>query len=371
MNIECHEKKRAFGPDCFSISSLASIERGETVKTSSILLTVAAGVLVTVASAAGGAYHLLKRIPVPGNEDHWDYVAMDSAARRVYISYGPHVLVMDADSDSLVGRIDKAPGFVHGIAIAPELGRGFISNGAAGTVTIFNAKTLTVLGEVKITGENPDAIVYDPATRRVFTFNAPSHNATALDASTNKVLGTIELGGQPEFASADGQGHLFVDLMDKGVVLQIDSRKLMATERWSTGECHRPYTMAIDRQNRRLFIGCRNPDFMAVLDANNGHVITTLPIGAGTDAAGFDPGMHLIFCSNTDGTLTVIRQESPDKYTILETVKTEVQARTSAVDLKTHKIFLSASDREPPSPATGNPFGALIPGTFRILVFGM
>lgn len=341
------------------------------MKTSSVLLIVMLGVALTVGAASGSGYHLLKRIPVPGDADHWDYVAVDSTDRRVFISYGPHVLVMDADSDSLIGKIDKAPGFVHGIATAPELGRGFISNGGAGTVTIFNVKTLQVLGEVKTTGENPDAIIYDPATRRVFTFNAQSHNATAMDAKTGKVLGTIELDGQPEFAAADGKGQLFVDLVNKGVVLQINSRTLMPMERWSTGECQRPTTMALDRQNRRLFIGCRTPNLMTVLNADNGHTIATLPIGAGTDAAAFDPGTHLIFCSNTDGTLTVIRQDAPDKYAMVESVKTEVQARTSAVDLKTHKIFLSANDREAPSPSTGNPFGVLIPGTFRILVFGM
>jgi DNA-binding beta-propeller fold protein YncE len=333
------------------------------------LLVVMLGA-VAIGTTAAGNYHLLKRIPVSGIEDRWDYIAMDTAGRRVYFSYGPHVLVMDADSNTLVGRIDKAPGFVHGIAIAPELSRGFISNGGAGSVTIFNTKTQEVLGEVKVTGENPDAIVYDPPTHRVFTFNARSHNATAIDAKTDEVVGSVDLDGQSEFARSDAEGHVFVDLVDKGVVLQIDSQKLKAMGRWPTGECKRPTSMAIDRKSKRLFIGCRNPALMTVLDSNDGHVITTVPIGEGTDAAEFDPGTHRVFCSNTDGTVTVIHQESPDKYTVVETVKTEVQARTIAVDLKTHKLFLSLSDREPPKPNDRNPFGAVIPGTFRILVFG-
>jgi DNA-binding beta-propeller fold protein YncE len=332
-------------------------------------LMVSAVAAVAIGDSAVDSYHLLKVIPVSGNETHWDYLAADSAGRRIYISYGPHVLVWNADSNEQVGTIDAAPGYVHGIAIASDLGRGFITNAEAASVTIFNLKTMAVLGEVKVTGKNPDAIVYDPATHRVFSFNAGSSNATAIDAKEGTVVGTIDLGGRSEFAAADGKGHLFVDLVDKGIVLQIDSRKLTAGERWSPESCQTPTTMAIDVKNDRLFVGCRKDPILVVLDASDGHTITKLPIGAITDAAAFDPGTHLVFASNTDGTLTVIHQQSANKYSVLENVKTEVQARTMALDLKTHKIFLSRSDRGTPEP--GNPFGTVIPGTFRILILGM
>ena len=297
---------------------------------------------------------------------------MDSAGRRLYVSHDPRVEVIDVDSGALVGKIDKTVG-IHGIAIAPELGRGFTSNGGPSTVTIFNLKTLETVGEVKVTGENPDSIIYDPASQRVFAFNGRSSNATAIDAKEGKVAGTIALGGKPEFATADGKGHVFVNLEDKDTVVQIDSRKIAAGERWPLGACKEPGPMAIDRKNGRLFIGCGNR-LMAVLDATNGHVITTVPIGPGPDAAEFDPGNGLVFTSNGDGTATVIRQESPDKYSVLENVKTERGARTMALDLKTHKIFLPLSDREPapaPTPENPRPRGAVVPGTFRVLILGM
>ena len=326
---------------------------------------------VAIAASAAGGYHLLQKVAVPG-DGGWDYSIVDSAARRLYVSHGTRAEVIDVDSGALVGMIDNTAG-IHGIAIAPELGRGFTSNGGPATVTIFDLKTLKTLGEVKVTGENPDAIIYDPASQRVFTFNARSSNATAIDAKEGKVAGTVELGGKPEFAAADGKGHVFVNLEDKDVVVQIDSRKIAAGERWPLGPCKEPGPMAIDVKNGRLFIGCHNR-LLAVLDAKNGHVITTVPIGQGPDATEFDPGTGLVFSSNGDGTATVIRQESPDKYSVLETVKTEPGARTMALDLKTHKIFLSLADRGPaPAPTAETPRsrGAVVPGSFRVLIFGM
>lgn len=339
------------------------------MKTSSAFLVFIASAVATAALAAGG-YHLVQKVPIPG-DDGWDHPAVDTAGRRLYVSHGSHVVVMDVDSGKLVGKIDKTPG-VHAIAIDSELGRGFITNGP-NSLTIFNLKTLETIGEVKVTGETPGPTVYDPATKRVFTFNLRSNNATAIDAAEGKVAGTIDLGGRPQAPATDAKGHVFVDLVDKDVVLQIDSRKLTAGERWSLGACQRPGTMAIDRKNGRLFVGCGNR-LMAILDANDGRLITTVPIGEGRDDAAFDPQTRLIFSSNGEGTVTVIRQESADKYSVLETVKTESGAKNMALDLKTHKIFLPLSDFGPAPPATAenpSPRGSLMPGTFRILVFGM
>ena len=338
------------------------------MKTLSALFVVIASGISIAASAAGG-YHLLETVSVAGDEG-WDHPTVDTAGRRLYVSHGSHVVVMDVDSGKLVGKIDKTPG-VHAIAIVPELGRGFISNGQANSVTIFNPKTLETIGEVKVTGVNPGPIIYDPPTKRVFTFNGGSSNATAIDAREGNVVGTIDLGGTRELAASDAKGHVFVNLVDKDVVLRIDSRTLTAGERWPLGTCERPGTMAIDQKNGRLFIGCGNR-LMTILDSNDGRLITTLPIGEGRDQAEFDPETRLVFSSNGEGTVTVIRQESPDKYSVLETVKTAPGARTMALDLKTHKIFLPLADFAPaPTPENPRPRGRIISGTFRILILGM
>ena len=353
----------------------------KSVKTVWTLLTF----VVSASASAAGSYHLLKKVYPPAelyphevsrsSPGGWDYCIVDPGGRRLYASHGNHVVVMDVDSDTLLGKIDKTPG-VHGIALAPELGRGFTSNGQANSSTIFDLKTLATIAEVKIIGENPDSIIYDPATKRVFVFNGKRElsNATVIDAQSGKVLGKIDLGGNPEFAASDGKGHVFVDLEDKDTVLQIDSQKLTAGERWSPGTCKHPSTMAIDRAHGRLFVGCGNQQ-MAVLDATNGHVVTTVPIGKSDDAVTFDPVASLVFSSNGgDGTVTVIHEDSPDAYTVVETVKTEVGARTMAVDTKTHKIYLPLADRGPaPAPTADipHPQGPIVPGSFRILVLGM
>jgi len=340
------------------------------VKTFSALwIAIASG--VAIAASAAGGYHLLETVSIAGDEG-WDHPYVDTAGRRLYVSHGSNVAVMDVDSGTLVGKIDKTSG-AHAIAIVPELGRGFISNGGTNSVTIFNPKTLETIEEVKVTGVNPGPIIYDPPTKRIFTFNGGSSNATAIDASEGKVVGTIDLVGTRELAATDAKGHVFVNLVDKNVVLRIDSRTLMAGERWPLGTCERPGTMAIDQKNGRLFIGCANR-LMAILDSNDGRLITTLPIGEGRDQAEFDPETGLVFSSNGEGTVTVIRQESADKYSVLETVKTAPGARTMALDLKTHKIFLPLADLAPPpapTPENPRPRGRILPGTFRVLIFGM
>lgn len=320
------------------------------------------------ASPASG-YHLLKKIPI-GGEGGWDYLTLDGAAHRLYISRATRVLVLDVDRGTQVGEVADTPG-VHGIALAPELNRGFTSNGRASTVTIFDLKTLEAVGQVK-TGGNPDAIVYDAATHRVFTFNGSSNDSTAIDAASGTVAGTIPLGGRPEFAAADGTGQIYVNLEDKSQVMALDSRALAVKARWALAPCEEPSGMAMDRKHRRLFIGCHN-QMMAVMDADSGRVLATPPIGRGVDANAFDPETGLAFSSNGDGTLTVVREESPDKFSVLENVATQRGARTMALDSKTHNVYLvTAEFGPPPAPTAENPHPrpSIVPGSFVVLVFG-
>ena len=277
-----------------------------------LIFTLSLSLLAASAQTAGG-YHVIKKIPIPG-EGSWDYLTVDESARRLYVSHGTQVEVLDVDSGAIVGKIANTLG-VHGIAIAPDLGRGFVSNGQSSTVTIFDLKTLKTIADVP-TGKKPDAIIYDPATSRVFAFNGGSNSATAIQAADGKVAGTVDLGGGPEFAVADGSGYVYDNLEDESLVLKINSRSLKVEQRWPTAPCASPSSMAMDRPNRRLFVGCRSK-VMAVMNADTGQVITTLPIGDHVDATAFDPDSRLIFNSNGEGTITVIHQDSPDKYSVL------------------------------------------------------
>ena len=302
------------------------------------------------AAAPSGGYSVVKRIPIPG-QGSFDYLTVDEGARRLYVSHGTQVEVLDIDSLALVGNIPNTPG-VHGVAIAPEFGRGFVSNGHASTVTIFDLKTLKPIMDVP-TGQKPDGIIYDPATKRVFAFNGGSNSATAIDAATGKVAGTVDLGGGPEFAAADGSGYVFNNLEDESQVLKINARDLKVEQRWPAAPCSSPSSMAMDRANRRLFVGCRSK-VMAVLNADTGKVITTLPIGDHVDATAFDVQTKLIFNSNGEGTITVIHEDSPETYSVVETVKTAPRAKTMALDPKTHRLFLSTVEN----------------GQFEVLVVG-
>ncbi len=302
-----------------------------------VLLMVLA---ISLSASSAGEYRLVKKIPIPGNGS-WDYLTVDDGARRLYVSHGTEVEVLDVDSGAIVGKIPNTLG-VHGIAIATEVGRGFISNGKASTVTIFDPNTLKPLGEVK-TGRDPDAIIYDSATRRVFAFNGKDNSTTVIDAAEAKVAGTIDLGGSPEFAAADGEGHVFVNLEDENLLVKLDSRKMTVLNKWPLAPCESPSSMAMDRQNGRVFIGCRS-HVMAAVNADSGQVIATLPIGDHVDATAFDPETGLIFNSNGEGTVTVIHEDSPDKYSPAETVKTLPRAKTMALDPKTHTLFLSTAE---------------------------
>lgn len=325
------------------------------------------------AKPAAISYHILHTYEV-GGEGGWDYLTIDPEARRLYISRSTHVMVMDADTGKVVGDIPDTEG-VHGIALATDCGRGFTSNGRAATATMFDLKTLKVIGTVK-TGEGPDAILYDPATKRVFTFNGRGNSATAIDAAAGTVAGTVELGGRPEFAAADGSGRVFVNLEDKSEIVALDSKALKVTARWPIAPGEEPSGLSIDVKNHRLFSGCHNK-MMAIVDTESGKVVATLPIGQGVDATAYDPATSCAYASNGDGTLTVIHEDDPATFKVLENVATQRSAKTMALDPKTHEVFLGAAKFEAqPEPKEGAPEGGrrqrpkMIPGSFVILVVG-
>jgi DNA-binding beta-propeller fold protein YncE len=278
-------------------------------------------------------------------------------------------MVVDADSGKLLAEIPDTPG-VHGIAIADELGRGFISAGRANSVTIFDLKTLAVISKVA-TGQNPDAILYEPTTKRVFTFNGRSSDATVNNAATGEIAGTIPLGGKPEFSVHDGKGTIYVNIEDKAELVALDAQSMKEKSRWSLAPCSDPSGLAIDRKKHRVFSACANK-LMAVSDVAAGKVIATVPIGAGTDGAGFDPDAGLAFSSNGgDGTLTIVREISPGKFGVAETVDTQRSARTMTIDPKTHAVLLPAAKfGPPPAPTAENPRPRPIaePGSFVLLV---
>jgi len=334
-----------------------------------LLLAGMGGRLVLAARVP--AYHLLKKENV-GGEGGWDYLALDPQARRLYVTHSDRVIVMDVDTGAKLGEIDNTPG-VHGVALAPRLGRGFTSNGREGMVTIFDLKSFKELGRVQV-GTGPDCILFDPATRRVFTFNGRSQDATAIDAASGKVAGTIALGGRPEFAVADGKGKLFVNLEDKSEILALDAHGLTVLQRWPLAPGEEPSGLAFDAAHRRLFSVCSNQK-MVILDADSGHVVTTPPIGRGPDACVFDPKRHLAFSSNgQDGTLTVIREDGPDRFEVVATVPTQAGARTMALDEKTGRIFLATAEVAPPAAGTAGTEAprrrSFVPGSFTILVVG-
>jgi YVTN family beta-propeller protein len=313
------------------------------------------------------AYHLQKKITV-GGEGGWDYLSLDSAARRLYIARFDRVMVMDVDRGTVVGEVPKTAG-VHGVALVPERNLGFSSNGADSTVTVFDLKTLKEVARIPV-GKRPDAILYDPATRRVFTMNAASKDATAIDVDTNKVVGSVPLGGKPEFCVADEQGHVYVNIEDKSEVVQFDAKELRVLNRWKLAPGAGPSGLAMDRKNRRLFSTCHNQK-MIVLDADSGRVIASPSIGRGTDACIFDPDQQIAFSSNGDGTLTLVHEDDPDHFRAVASVPTQAGARTMALDAKTHQIYLVTARQKPPPPdAKGPGRRSFEPGSFTVLVVG-
>ena len=313
-------------------------------------------------------YHVVRRYPI-GGDGGWDYLLLDSATRRLYVSRGTRVVVLDADSGLVRGEISNTLG-VHGVALAPDLGRGATSNGRDQSVTIFDLRSLKTLGRVRTTGGNPDAVVYEPATHRVFTFNGAGQNTTAIDLMAGAVAGTVALGGKPEFAVAPGDGRIYVNIEDTAELVVLDARRLAVEARWPLAPCEEPTGLALDAAHARLFAGCSNR-LMVVIDPGNGRVVAKLPIGGGVDGTAFDPGTGLAFSANGEGTVTVIREVTPDSFAVVETVPTQRGARTLALDLRTHALFLPTAEFGPapaPTPDQPRPRPALVPGTFVILV---
>jgi len=330
-----------------------------------IVMTLgAAGVLLPVALvfAAATGYHIIGAIAV-GGEGGWDYLTVDANARRLYVSHGTHVVVADLDTNKVVGDIPDTPG-VHGIALAPELNRGFISNGRGNNVTIFDLKTLKTIGTAA-TGENPDDITYDKGSGRVFVFNGRSKSATVIDAKTGNVAATIPLSGKPEFAIADGRGHIYNNLEDTSEIVEIDAAKATISRKFSLSPCDGPSGMAYDARDRRLFSVCSNR-VMAITDPDAGKVVATVAIGAGSDGAAFDPGTGYAFSSNGDGTLTIV-QQTGGKWDVLENIATERGARTIAIDDKTHKVYMPTAKT---APSAGGGRASYLPNTFKVLVVG-
>lgn len=323
--------------------------------------------LIAAAGFAATGYKVLNKIKI-GGAGSWDYCAMDSAARRLYVSHGTSVEVVDPDAGKVVGTIADLHG-VHGIALAADLGKGFITNGQSGSVTIFDLKTLAKTGEPAV-GQNPDAVCYEPKTQRVFTFNGRSNDSSVINAKTGQVVATLPLNGKPEFCAADGAGKLYNNLEDKSEVIEIDAAKPEITRRTSILPCEGPSGLAIDQKGKKLFSVCDGT--MAVTDIATFKVIATPKIGQGPDAAGFDPELGLAFSSNgQDGNLTIVGMVN-GKYDAIDTVPTERGARTMAVDTKLHRVYLLAAEYGPP-PAGATPGRGrtpALPDSFHVLVVG-
>ena len=322
-------------------------------------------------SSAADPYHLVKTIPIPGDYG-WDYLTADTEARRLYVSHDREVVVLDLDAAAIIGKIPGKD--VHGIAIARDLGRGFISCSDPGSVIIFDLETLAIVDKVAV-GEDPNGIIFDQKTNRVFTADRGSQRVTAIDARTGKIAGVIDgLGGRTEHLAADGAGHVFLNMQDRNTVLRLDSQALKVLDTWPLAGCGQPSSMDMDRKSERVFIGCRS-GVMAVVDGNTGRVVTTQPIGRGVDATEFDPDRGLIFFSTGGGSgaLSVFHEDTAEKYTLVEEIKTQTGARTMAVDRKTARVYLSVAQfgpRPEPTPSNPQPRPAMLPGTFSVLVFG-
>ncbi len=334
-----------------------------------LLLCGVALVRVAAAGPQGSGYHQVKRVTL-GGDGRWDYFEVEPATHRVFIPRGTHVMVLDADG-KLLGDIKGLEG-THGIDFAPELKRAFTTNGDAKSVTILDTDTLKVISEVKLPDREPDGILYDSASQRVFTFNEePGSDATAIDAKTGKIVGSVALPDKAETAQADGMGHIYVNIEDKAELSEFDSKTLKVLHTWPLDPCKTPTGLSIDIAHKRVFTGCRS-GVLEVVDYTNGKVVASWPIGKGVDATRFDPATQLVFASCGDGTITVAHEDSPDKYTAVQTITTEQGARTMALDYGNHNVYAVTSDFGPPPAATKEeprPRPTVISSTFRLLIY--
>jgi DNA-binding beta-propeller fold protein YncE len=323
--------------------------------------------LAVAACRADGPYHFIKEIPV-GGDGGWDYLTMDSASQRLYVSHGTKVVVIDLAKDQVAGEITNTPG-VHGIAIAHDLGLGVTSNGREDKAGIVDLKTLQTLSKVD-TGKNPDGMLYEPGQKEVYLFNGRGQSATVVDVKAGKVVATIPLGGKPEFAQADpAAGRVYNNIEDKNEVTVIDTKSHQVVTNWPIAPGEEASGMAIDLKNHRLFLGCGGSKTMVMMDSTSGKVITSVPIGQGVDANAFDPETGFAFASCGDGPTTSAHEDTPDKLTVVQTLETQRGSRTMTIDPKTHKIYLAAAKFE--APAEGQRRGKMVPDSFKILVYGM
>ena len=317
------------------------------------------------------AYRVLHKIPVPG-DGGYDYVYLDENAHRLYVAHSTEVAVIDTTSQSGIGVIAGLAG-AHGINVVPGIGKGFITSGKSSLVTVFDPKTLKTTGEIRSTGKSPDALTYDPASRQLFVFNHASGEATVIDPATNKITATLKVGGALEVGRADGRGNVWVNVEDRSEIVRIDSNKMVVAGRYPLAPCEEPTGMALDTKHGRLFVGCGNK-MMAVVDARSGKIVTTLAIGPGVDGTEFDATTGDVFnACGKDGTLSIIHQDSADKYHLVQNVSTQLGARTLAVDTSSHRVFLATAqfgDKPVASEANPKPRAPILPGTFVVLVVG-
>jgi DNA-binding beta-propeller fold protein YncE len=324
---------------------------------------------VSSANPPGSGYHLLKSVPLgaaPGDAEYFDYVFVDPAGRRVYIAHGTEVKVLDADTYAVVGAISGLKR-CHGVALAPGLNKGFITDGDAAKVLVFDVKTLKVTGEIA-TYPDTDSITYDPASKLVFTFNGDSKNASVIDPVKETMIKTIDMGGGPEQPVPDGKGTIYDNNEETNDVVVIDTHALTVKSRWSVKPAGQAVALAMDREHRRLFSAGRKPTTLVMMDADNGKVLQSFPITAGVDANVYDPATGLLFSSTRAGVLHVFHEDSPDKLSPVEEIKTEYGAKTVGLDSKTQNLFLVTSDFTPPEGSNGN--RKTIKGTGRVLVYG-
>ena len=327
----------------------------------------------TASGATTVAYHLAhtyKFGAAPGGREYFDYITVDPASRRIYVSHGTEVLVVNADTGTLEGKISGLK-LSHGVALVPGLDHGFITDGEQGKIIIFDLKTLKVIGSAPAAND-ADSILYDPVSKHVFSFNGDSRTSTVLDPTSGKAVGTIELGGAPEFAVADGRGMIYDNLEDKSEVVAIDSRDLTIKSRWPISPAGAPAPMAIDRDHRRLFVSGRDPQMLVILNADDGKVVQSFPISAGADASIYDPKTGRIFVSTREGWIHIFHEDSPDHFSEAGKIETEFGAKTMGFDSKTDQLFVDTANFEPAAAATKehpHPRPTPIPGTFHLLVY--
>jgi DNA-binding beta-propeller fold protein YncE len=335
----------------------------------SLVLVAPAATVSAPQSAGASGYHLVKKVTL-GGSGGWDYLEVDPATHRLFITRATHVIVVDPDQGKIIGDIPDTQG-VHGVAFADEFNKGFTTNGRTADSTIFDLTSLKPLGRTA-TDKGTDAIIYDPFSKRVFTFNGQANTASAIDAASGKAIGSFPLGGGPEFGAADGKGKMFVNLEDKSALVKFDSKTLEIENTWPLAPCESPSGLAIDAAHEILIVGCHNK-LMAFVDGNSGKILGTVPIGQAVDANRFDPIAGYAFASCGDGTLTIAHEDSPGNFSLVETIRTQRGARTMAIDYATHIVYLVAAELGPAPPSTNDnpqPRPSIVPDTFTLLIYG-